>query len=216
MTGVETAALAAGLGSTATASTATALTAAGVSSSLGPAAMMAAYGSSAASVGAVSSMAATTGTGFFASVLSGVSAFDMLMLGSTALSTGSGFISGMNEKAYQEGMFDYNQAVGAMEAAKREEQRQSQLNETLAAQRVMWGAAGIDISSGSPETVYKETIKQAERETNADRGMVAVNSMGAALKKKSASNSMTSSTLGVMGGASENLLDWSLTRKKLG
>lgn len=218
MTGIETAAAAgaaAGASSTAAASAGAAAAGAastGAASAGAVAATNAAvYGMGAEGLAATMAMQSTT-----ASFLSSVTMFDALMLGSTALSSVGGLMGGMQQAAHQENMFEYNSAIESLEAAKREEQRQRLLGETLASQRVMFGAAGLDVTSGSPVRVAEETVLQAERETNIDRDMAQINSMGAAMKRKSASSSMTASTLGVMGGAGEGVMDWWLTRKRLG
>jgi len=157
-------------------------------------------------------LAAPTTTG----LLAGVTMFDAFMLGSTALSTVGGLMSAQNQAAHQDNMMAFNQSVEGMEAAKREALRQEELGNVLAAQRVMFGGAGLDVSTGSPLNVAEQAVKQAERETNIDRDLAAINSMGAAMKRKSASSSMNANTLGVLGGAGENILDWAMTRKRLG
>lgn len=210
------AAAAGGTAAAAAGTTALASTAGGLASSLGVAAVpggivnaMAGSATMAGGLGTVSLPMAGAAAG------GGLGLGSVMSLASSAFDLIGGVMEGNQQDAYyraraEQSQFNARQAL--LQGMQSENAIREQMLKTLAAQRAAFGAAGVDLSSGTPQDVQQQTIEEANRQLSTESANARIQAAGdnwqADLYRSTGRSKANSAYLGGAFSAGKGLFDF--------
>jgi len=142
-----------------------------------------------------------------------------LLLASTALNAVGGLMSGAAEAQAAEAQAQQAELQAAQErlsAADRELSRQQRLRRTLAAQRAIFGARGIDVGVGSPLTLAGASIAETGRESDTDQALSTGRLSALGLRARNARADAGLARIGQATSVAGSLVDFGINRRRIG